>query len=236
MRKFLDVDIIESLRAIMERNTEHYKTDFDFDVQLFRKRAASPDPEDKVLLWMSRESGTWCLREREVFLQDTRAFHTWRAYAGKAADRVLAFSVEISGIVDGVVRGHLYQLNYLEHIKHVKAVALPVEHVAVSYGDGHTAQFPMNNLYAHAEALLEKHGKIEGAVYKVHNESELQRLFVREHRTRMAFPARKMDWFIKVMDRDPPPGSVRAKLEQAKQEIMDTPAEPGKKKGRDMCK
>ena len=51
--KFEGVDILDSLGQIMELHTQHYKEDFDMDKELIPKLAASADPEDKHLLWMS---------------------------------------------------------------------------------------------------------------------------------------------------------------------------------------
>ena len=50
MRKFENVDIINSLRRIMNINTEHYKNDFFLDVDTIHTAALSDSAEDKYLL------------------------------------------------------------------------------------------------------------------------------------------------------------------------------------------
>lgn len=50
----LNVDIINSLRRIMNINTEHYKNDFFLDVDTIHTAALSDSAEDKYLLFMSR--------------------------------------------------------------------------------------------------------------------------------------------------------------------------------------
>ena len=66
MRKFENVDIINSLRRIMNINTEHYKNDFFLDVDTIHTAALSDSAEDKYLLFMSRLNGTYCYCETSL--------------------------------------------------------------------------------------------------------------------------------------------------------------------------
>ena len=50
MRKYEDVDIIASLGAVMELNTEHYKSDFSYDIKMFMEAARHPTEENTHLL------------------------------------------------------------------------------------------------------------------------------------------------------------------------------------------
>lgn len=77
MRKYEDVDIIASLGAVMELNTEHYKSDFRYDMEMFMEAARHPTEENTHLLWLSRRCGTECFRERDVYLKESQASHTW---------------------------------------------------------------------------------------------------------------------------------------------------------------
>ena len=72
MNKFENVDVLAALEQLMWQNTAFYRNDFEIDKEMIRQAAASDRAEDKTLLWMSRPSGTYCFRERDVFLQDTR--------------------------------------------------------------------------------------------------------------------------------------------------------------------
>ena len=72
MQKFENVDVIAALGEIMRQNTAFYQSDFDIDKGIIQRAAASNQAVDKTLLWMSRPSGTYCFRERDVFLKDTR--------------------------------------------------------------------------------------------------------------------------------------------------------------------
>lgn len=91
MNKFENVDIFASLDAIMRQNTGFFQSDFDIDKEIIAKAAASPNREDKTLLWFCRPSGTHCFKERDVFLKDTAAHNTWCFYKEQTCDRVLAY-------------------------------------------------------------------------------------------------------------------------------------------------
>lgn len=51
MQKFENVDILKSLKAIMQTHTEHFQSDFDIDIKTLKQAAKSPNPEDKKQLW-----------------------------------------------------------------------------------------------------------------------------------------------------------------------------------------
>ena len=86
--KFEDVDILDVLNQIVELNTHHYKDDFDLDKELIPKLAVSGNPEDRRLLWMSRPCGTYTLREREVYLQESYENNVWRFYHEQTKDKL----------------------------------------------------------------------------------------------------------------------------------------------------
>ena len=88
--KFENVDVLASLEAILKQNTGFYQSDFDIDKQIIAEKAASPSKEDKTLLWLSRPSGTYCFRERDVFISDTAPHNTWRYYKEQSRDPILA--------------------------------------------------------------------------------------------------------------------------------------------------
>ena len=119
MNKFENVDVIASLDAIMRQNTAFYQDDFDIDKRILQEAAARPGAEDRKILWFSRPSGTCCVRERDVFLKDTRQHNTWRFYGEQTRDTVLAYLVELTGKEDGKLKGNLYELDYGQHFRRV---------------------------------------------------------------------------------------------------------------------
>ena len=120
LSKFENVDVIASLEAIMKQNTAFYQSDFEIDKRILREAASRPAAEEKRLLWFSRPSGTCCFRERDVFLKDTRQHNTWRFYGEQTRDKILAYAVELTGIVNGKIKGNLYELDYARHYERVK--------------------------------------------------------------------------------------------------------------------
>lgn len=126
MQKFENVDVIAALSEIMRQNTAFYQSDFDIDKGIIQRAAASDQAVDKTLLWMSRPSGTYCFRERDVFLKDTRQHNTWCFYGEQTHDKILAYAVELTGTKDDIIQGNLYELDYQQHFRHVIDAALPV--------------------------------------------------------------------------------------------------------------
>ena len=140
MNRFENVDVLAALEQLMRQNTAFYRNDFEIDKEIIRQAAASDRAEDKTLLWMSRPSGTYCFRERDVFLQDTRQHNTWRFYGEQTRDRILAYAVELTGKVDGKIRGNLYELDYPQHFRHVAAEAVQADTIILHYEKGDREQ------------------------------------------------------------------------------------------------
>ena len=136
MQKFENVDVIAALGEIMRQNTAFYQSDFDIDKGIIQRAAASDQAVDKTLLWMSRPSGTYCFRERDVFLKGTRQHNTWRFYGEQTRNKILAYAVELTGTKDDTIRGNLYELDYQQHFRHVIDAALPVSVSRLFYEHG----------------------------------------------------------------------------------------------------
>ena len=140
MNKFENVDVLAALEQIMRPNTAFYQKDFEIDKDMLRKAAASDKAEDKTLLWMSRPSGTYCFRERDVFLKDTWQYNTWKFNGEQTRDHVLAYAVELTGKVGGKIRGTLYELDYQQHFRHVIAEAVKADNLILHYEKGDKEQ------------------------------------------------------------------------------------------------
>lgn len=140
MNKFENVDILASLNAVMKQNTGFYQSDFEIDKEIIQKAAASTNRDDKTLLWLCRPAGTHCFRERDVFLMDTAPHNTWRFHKEQTRDRILAYAVELTGLVDGKIKGSLYELDYPQHYERVKEKELPADTNALIYEYGRIEQ------------------------------------------------------------------------------------------------
>ena len=89
---------------------------------------------------MSRPSGTYCFRERDVFLKDTWQYNTWKFNGEQTRDHVLAYAVELTGKVGGKIRGTLYELDYQQHFRHVIAEAVKADNLILHYEKGDKEQ------------------------------------------------------------------------------------------------
>ena len=136
LNKFENVDVIASLEAIMKQNTAFYQSDFDIDRRILQEAADRSGDTDRRLLWFSRPSGTCCVRERDVFLKDTRQHNTWRFYGEQTRDTVLAYLVELTGTERGKIKGNLYELDYPQHFREVAEKSIPADNYTLIYEHG----------------------------------------------------------------------------------------------------
>lgn len=136
MKKFEDVDIIDSLRRIMNTNTQYYRSDFVYDVKILQDVAECDKSQDRRLLFMSRPHGTYCFREKEVFKKDSAAYTTWNYYGEQSNDKILAYAVHVTGIVGDKIRGNIYELDYQQHYRHVTQTAVNADIQTIHYKHG----------------------------------------------------------------------------------------------------
>jgi len=186
MQKYEHVDVISALGSVMDINTEHYKSDFQYDREMFLKAAANPDTENTRLLWMSRPSGTWCFKERDVFLKETHAHHTWSYYAD-TKDSILAYAVEIIGKENGKVIGNLYELDYRQYVKQLKCNALSTASVKLKFEDGAERCYPYEEYNNQWYGLQTKYGKITKTRFEPENEDALCQLMEQAHDERQKY-------------------------------------------------
>ena len=227
MRKYENVDVLAALGAVVELNTEHYKSDFKYDVERFKEAAKHPDGDNNRLLWMSRQSGTWCYPEREAYIKDTSAFNTWNGYATilgdvnsymstvVVQDRILAFAVDIKGIENGRVKGDIYELDYRNHVREVNRAALPLHTVTAVYKDGATFTLPHKEHDAKHMSLYHQHGQLQTLTHHPEDAGALRDILkqARDKREKEAHPAT-----FKVRVQNPKP-SIKQQLAAGKKQF-----------------
>ena len=178
--KYENIDLIDALRRIMDIHTEHYKEDFELDQKLIRDLAATHSAEDKHLLWMSRPHGTHVLREREVYIEDTYENKVWEFYHDETSEHILAYSLEITGVKDGIVVGNLIELDYEAHVDRMKQLTVTADKVAVTFEDQNTYYLPLKLYRRESAAMQDEHGKVTSVAYLPESERELQMILRRE--------------------------------------------------------
>lgn len=104
-------DLAAFLSEIVSENTKRYAEDLQYDIRRLFHAAKKPNMEDKSFYWMSRPNGTWCVKERNVFLQGSSEHSIWMYY-GYEAEKIRAYRIVVTGIShDGTaVCGKVYPL------------------------------------------------------------------------------------------------------------------------------
>ena len=174
-------NILAFLHDVVQENTTAYQSDFLIDVETLLAAAHAPKKEDRCFYWMSRPHGTWCVKEREVFLKGSNAYAIWTHY-DKDNEHFRAYRVVVTGEENGRITGDLYPLDYGEQIKRVKAMALPIAQVTGQYVDGTDFQMSfseMNSPTNKRRAYI--HGGIKVIHYEPKDEAELQARIMQEH-------------------------------------------------------
>lgn len=219
--KFEGVDVLDFLGQVVELHTQHYKEDFDLDKELIAKLALSGEPEDRHLLWMSRPCGTYTLRERDIYLQDSHENKVWNFYHEQTKDPILAYALNLKGIRDGKVTGDIYTLDYGTHVERTKLLTCPITQVTVFFEDGASAVLSYTSRRQKINELMPEHGAPKSMYYAPESERELSLILGRERlkREHHASPGNFKEYLERLEK-----GTLRAQLQAGK---TATPS-PGK--------
>ena len=76
MQQFKNVDVVSFLEQVMKSNTKHHQEDFEVDKKALESAMISDSPDDKYLVWLSRENGTHCLKENDIFIINPNFSHS----------------------------------------------------------------------------------------------------------------------------------------------------------------
>lgn len=225
--KFEGVDVLDFLGQIVELHTRHYREDFDLDRELIPKLAASADPEDRRLLWMSRPCGTYTLREWEVYLEGSHANKVWRFYHEQTKDQVLAYALSVKEVRDGKVTGDIYPLDYGPHVERVKLLTCPIGKAAVLFEDGTNVTIPYQDRRRLMNELMPLHGNPKSITELPENERELAMILKRE-RFKRSYHATNGD--IKEYLDGLKKSTMRGRLNEARTAAASTRRPPSPKK------
>ena len=182
--KFYQPDILSCLTEIVQKNTRAYTTDFDFDAKRLWDSAQESDMERRSFLWMCRPLGTWCVLEREVFLDDTNANCIWTHYAD-CPEGILAYRIVIEGIHDGKLAGRVIPIDYAKQVQRVIKSALPV--AIIQYRDK-DEYFCENSFHAFMNSPLPFDDGIHDIRYVPESEAELQHILMLVSQLSRAMP------------------------------------------------
>lgn len=178
MKQYYHADILAYLAAIVQKNTHAYPSDFDLDMKTLWNSAAEAEPERRTFLWMSRPHGTWCVLEREVFLDDTNANCIWTHYA-EQSNGILAYRVVVEGVKDGKLFGAVSPVNYEKQVQRVLRLALPIKRVRYVDEAGRLCEMRYSDFQ---NSVLPYDRRISFIRYLPEDETALQQLLQCEHR------------------------------------------------------
>lgn len=170
-------DILSYLAEVVKQNTPAYAADFDYDAKRLGDSAQETDMEHRSFLWMSRPCGTWCVPERETYLQDSRAYKTWTFYADQP-NGIKAYRVVVDGVRDGKLAGKVIHLDYAKQVQRVVKSALPIAKVQYRDKDEYFCE-SSHETFIHRVLRLEEN--THDIRYVPECEAELQRLLSLEH-------------------------------------------------------
>lgn len=131
MTMLKNVELTETLRAIMSRNTEYYQTDYAEDMQeLLHGR-------QRHYLFMSYRMGTLLVPEESVYTRESSCRKGWLECGEERPDLVRAFAARVDRrMPPGRVRGDVYLLDYASHAIDVEMNTVSVMDVERDVG-GH---------------------------------------------------------------------------------------------------
>ena len=175
MRRFEDVDIISTLRKIVNNNNLNYKTDFEYDVDILKTAA-----EGGRFLWFSRYNGTSLVSEHDAHIHDTDAHGTWRYYTDTKYYGVKAFAIEITGYENGKPVGDIYELHYNKHREAVQRSSFVAKDVSVTFkpphwdknADSTTRTFEVTEYNDNWRAICNRYGQPESVRHNLKQEDE----------------------------------------------------------------
>lgn len=201
LRKFMNVDIIASLQAIMGQVTVYYQDDFEYNRKTILKAAQAGNPEQLNFLWLCRTNGTYLHQERDVFIKGTASYNNVQFYHHDCqSEQVVLYSVEITGIKNGVVRGNLYECDRRQYAELAGRSASPYTDVSITCLDGHMEQMPHEQYNSDVvRNLTNYHGKILEVRHEAEDESVVQGALRREHERRENLPKGRINAHVEKL-------------------------------------
>lgn len=104
-----NVDLLETMEEILNLNTQEYRSDFCYDVEHLLENVRESDTGGNYL-WISTESGTQLLPERELFIPNNSVPETFKVCT-QGNEYPLVFLVEPTERVGDKILGRLTGLN-----------------------------------------------------------------------------------------------------------------------------
>lgn len=175
------IDVTAFLKEVMEKCVWFYRQDFDHDITILREAAENVANKKEPYYWLGRPGGTWCLKEREVFLRGSPSHSIWTYYEPESTG-IRAFRVELHGIADGKIMGDITAIDYPKQVQRVKEMSLPIDTVTAIFQNGKTLTMPWEEFCRKRLSLRGLYGDLLCQTYHPKNEEALGKLLALEHK------------------------------------------------------
>ena len=138
MKGYLCKDLFKVLEYLVEQNVEHYRNDFNLDKE---KMLKGLEEGEKDYIWITRESGTACVNEKEVYIKETYGHVECDQYLLKQSAK--AYYVKVDGMsLDGEVSGYVYPIDKYQLHKEISEKAVSAREVKLTPKEGETFTVP----------------------------------------------------------------------------------------------
>lgn len=182
--KFMNIDILEAMKGIVDSHVKYYQSDFDYDVQTLRETALKPERTQRAFIWLCRECGTWLLDERDIFVKESHSYSVFTYYAEQTRDKILAYIVEVLNLNGDTVKGNIFCLSYADYYKHVCKTAVQAGSIIITYENGQRTIPPEQHFGAYPDYEL---GAFVSYKFVPKSPEQLEMVLLNEKRTRNKF-------------------------------------------------
>lgn len=198
MYRLSNVSLIYTMHRIVDATVENYKTDFDYDVALFKELKIRKDieKEDFYYLWITRQNGTHLALETTLFHRNSYAQIVYEENKEKG-------NIFIIDIIDPVrLTGNIVAIRGLHG--NFNSEDYPVSSCDIVFSSGHKESYSYEYFDGYKQRLIDRHGIIEKLTYRVSPEDqynlELHLKILRQQRDKLKDC--DVDLFFKELKKD----------------------------------
>lgn len=201
---FWDVDVLATMKKIMEQNTDFYQTDFQYDIEKLRE-AMEDQNGYRGFLWLTRKNGTWSFPERDVYINRTNAYNTWNYYGGSKSENVKAFYVALKRMDDDKnIIGDIAEIDYQKHLDYLCTHSFDPVAVEISFKSPYATRiFSYQEYNQNWLSITQRYGPAERVQFQVSNSHELARAAIEAHNLFWdATESTDIDSYVKRLEHD----------------------------------
>lgn len=134
MYKLENVELIDTLRNIVNAVNNHYKTDFVYDASTFRNSGKTD------FLFMPRDCGVQCSDMERAYTAGTYGNTSWEHYLD-SSEYKKAFYVHVDERKGNEVYGSIYEIDFDKSVADVKRFKQPTEFKDITFAQGQTLRY-----------------------------------------------------------------------------------------------